>query len=72
MREWSAKVFMVDDQGNEHPADCFNKVVYNLHPSFEQPVQSSCPPPPFARNRTDPASLHEAPLHLPERGLGRV
>lgn len=41
MREWSAKIFMVDDQGNEHPADCFNKVVYNLHPSFEQPVQSS-------------------------------
>lgn len=41
MREWSAKIFMVDDQGNEQPADCFNKVVYNLHPSFEQPVQSS-------------------------------
>ncbi len=40
MREWSIRLYMVDDAGNEHPADCFNKVVYNLHPSFANPVQS--------------------------------
>ncbi|KAL5594567.1 hypothetical protein BROUX41_001491 [Berkeleyomyces rouxiae] len=45
MREWSIKVFMVDAAGNEHPADCFNKVVYHLHPSFENPVQTFTKPP---------------------------
>ncbi|UZP39599.1 hypothetical protein NXS19_007415 [Fusarium pseudograminearum] len=40
MREWSLKVFMVDEDGNERPADVFTKVVYNLHPTFENPVQS--------------------------------
>jgi transcription initiation factor IIF auxiliary subunit len=40
MRGWTIKLYMVDDQGNEQPADCFNKVTYNLHPSFENPIQS--------------------------------
>jgi transcription initiation factor TFIID/TFIIF subunit len=40
MREWSMKVFMVDEDGNERSADVFTKVVYNLHPTFENPVQS--------------------------------
>jgi len=39
MREWSIKVYMVDSEGNDHPAECFNKVIYNLHPSFENPRQ---------------------------------
>ncbi|KAL2105600.1 hypothetical protein VUR80DRAFT_8038 [Thermomyces stellatus] len=49
MREWTIKLFMVDDQGNEQPADCFNKVVYHLHPSFENPIQTYTKPP-FACN----------------------
>ncbi|KAM0201990.1 hypothetical protein ACHAPA_003479 [Fusarium lateritium] len=40
MREWSLKVFLLDEDGNERPADVFTKVVYNLHPTFENPVQS--------------------------------
>ncbi|KAF4994125.1 hypothetical protein FGRMN_6040 [Fusarium graminum] len=40
MREWSLKVFLVDEDGNERPADVFTKVVYNLHPTFENPVQT--------------------------------
>jgi transcription initiation factor TFIID/TFIIF subunit len=39
MREWSIRLVMLDEAGNEHPADCFNKVVYNLHPSFANPTQ---------------------------------
>ena len=75
MRAWTIKLFMVDDQGNEHPADCFNKVVYHLHPSFEQPMQSECSP---SRSPSLPCgllitrSLHETPLHLQQRGVGRV
>lgn len=47
IREWSLKLFLVDEDGNERPADVFTKVVYNLHPTFENPVQSmhSSPPP---------------------------
>lgn len=40
MREWSLKLFLLDEEGNERPADVFTKVVYNLHPTFENPVQS--------------------------------
>lgn len=43
MREWSMKVFVLDQDGNQHPADVFQKVVYNLHPTFENPVQSWYP-----------------------------
>lgn len=43
MREWSLKIFLLDEDGNERPADVFNKVVYNLHPTFENPVQSMNP-----------------------------
>ncbi|KAF7544034.1 hypothetical protein G7046_g9874 [Stylonectria norvegica] len=40
MREWSLKIFILDEDGNERPADVFTKVVYNLHPTFENPVQT--------------------------------
>jgi transcription initiation factor TFIID/TFIIF subunit len=50
MREWSLKVFMVDEDGNERPADVFTKVVYNLHPTFENPVQSFTKPPFTCKN----------------------
>ena len=40
MREWSIRIFMLDEAGNEAPADVFTKVTYNLHPTFENPTQS--------------------------------
>ncbi|KAF4119763.1 transcription initiation factor TFIID/TFIIF subunit, partial [Geosmithia morbida] len=45
MRAWSMRLFILDDQGNERPADVFTKVVYNLHPTFENPVQTFTKPP---------------------------
>ena len=39
MRAWSIKIFILDEDDNERPADVFTKVVYNLHPTFENPVQ---------------------------------
>ncbi|ORY59054.1 yeats family-domain-containing protein [Pseudomassariella vexata] len=50
MKEWSIKVYLLDAEGNEHPASCFNKVVYNLHPSFENPNQTFTEPPFICRN----------------------
>ncbi|KAL3955986.1 hypothetical protein ACCO45_008832 [Purpureocillium lilacinum] len=36
MREWSIKLHLLDEDGNERPADVFTKVVYNLHPTLHQ------------------------------------
>lgn len=44
MREWSLRLHILDEEGNERPADVFTKVVYHLHPTFENPVQSPSPP----------------------------
>lgn len=44
MKEWTVEVYVLDQDGKEKAARCFTKVVYHLHPSFENPVQSkSCP-----------------------------
>lgn len=43
-RKWNVKIYILDQAGKEHKADCFQKVVFNLHPSFADPTQSlSCP-----------------------------
>ncbi|RCI07570.1 hypothetical protein L249_1620 [Ophiocordyceps polyrhachis-furcata BCC 54312] len=48
-REWSIRLYLLDEEGNERPADVFTKVVYNLHPTFANPTQSrSAPHPPRA------------------------
>lgn len=44
MRQWSLRLHLLDEDGNERPADVFTKVVYNLHPTFENPVQSKSEP----------------------------
>lgn len=40
MRKWSVKVLLLDKDKKEHPANCFTKVIYHLHPSFAEPDQS--------------------------------
>ncbi|KAI1378488.1 SAS complex, SAS5 subunit/transcription initiation factor IID, subunit 14 [Hypoxylon crocopeplum] len=47
MKEWSVKIYMLDMAGNEHPANCFTKVTYNLHPSFEDKTHQTFTEPPF-------------------------
>jgi len=41
MRSWSIEIFLVDDKGNDVQANCFEKAVYNLHPSFDKNKQST-------------------------------
>jgi len=43
LREWTVEVHLVDDNGNDKPARVFEKVVYNLHPTFPKPVQGKSP-----------------------------
>ncbi|KAI1075324.1 SAS complex, SAS5 subunit/transcription initiation factor IID, subunit 14 [Whalleya microplaca] len=50
MKEWSVKIYLLDQAGNEHPANCFTKVQYNLHPSFENPHQVFTEPPFLCKN----------------------
>ncbi|KAK4661671.1 transcription factor TFIIF complex subunit Tfg3 [Podospora pseudopauciseta] len=45
MKEWTIEVYVLDQEGRERPARCFTKVVYNLHPSFDNPVQTFTEPP---------------------------
>lgn len=40
MKSWNIEIYLLDDAGEEKPANCFTKAVYNLHPSFKNPVQS--------------------------------
>lgn len=39
MKSWNIEIFLLDDAGNQKPANCFTKATYNLHPSFANPVQ---------------------------------
>lgn len=41
MRAWSIEIWLLDDKGNEVQANCFEKAVYNLHPSFDKNKQSA-------------------------------
>jgi transcription initiation factor IIF auxiliary subunit len=40
MKLWNIEIFLLDEAGNPTDASIFTKVVYNLHPSFANPVQS--------------------------------
>jgi transcription initiation factor IIF auxiliary subunit len=50
MKEWSVRIYLLDHDGNEHPANCFTKVTYNLHPSFANPNQTFTEPPFTCKN----------------------
>lgn len=45
MRSWSIEICLVNDQGQEVVANCFEKATYNLHPSFEKNKQVFKKPP---------------------------
>lgn len=67
LRKWNVKVYVLDQAGKEHKADCFTKVVFNLHPSFENPVQSKFMPadsPIMDMIANCSRSFYGAPFHL--------
>jgi hypothetical protein len=41
MRAWSIEIFLLDENGQEVTANCFEKATYNLHPSFEKNKQGT-------------------------------
>lgn len=40
MRQWSVEVSMLDEAGNEIPANILDKVTYTLHPTFANPIRA--------------------------------
>ncbi|KAF2431300.1 hypothetical protein EJ08DRAFT_670134 [Tothia fuscella] len=45
MRAWNIEVVLLNEQGEEVPATVFDKVVYELHPTFAKPKQTFKKPP---------------------------
>lgn len=41
MKTWNIEIYLLDEAGNQKPATCFTKAVYNLHESFANPIQST-------------------------------
>jgi len=54
MRRWSIELYLLDEDGTIKPATCFSKVVYSLHPSFVNQIQT----------------FHTAPFRCEEDGWG--
>jgi transcription initiation factor IIF auxiliary subunit len=40
MRKWNIEIWLLNEAGEEVSADVFEKVVYELHPTFPKPKQS--------------------------------
>ncbi|ESZ98288.1 hypothetical protein SBOR_1281 [Sclerotinia borealis F-4128] len=45
MKSWNIEIYVLDEAGNERPANCFTKAIYNLHPTFPNPTQTFTDPP---------------------------
>src|SRR5690606_16690231 len=52
--EWSISIYVLGPQGQEIPANVFDKVTYHLHPTFQNPTRH----------------LKKPPFTLSERGWG--
>lgn len=48
MRDWSIELFLLHTDTSERlPASCFEKAVYNLHPTFGKRAKQTKTSPPF-------------------------
>ncbi|OJI96051.1 hypothetical protein ASPVEDRAFT_35383 [Aspergillus versicolor CBS 583.65] len=47
LRAWSIEVYLINDQGEQVAANVFDKVTYNLHPSFGNRANQVVKNPPF-------------------------
>lgn len=54
LRHWRVEIWLLNEESNEVPATVFEKCVYQLHPTFENPVRK----------------LFQAPFALEEQGWG--
>ena len=80
MRAWSVEIYIEGPDGSNLPANMFDSVTYNLHPTFPKPTQGTCElginavemtfrASTLEANASD-CSLQEAAVPHPRRGLG--
>jgi transcription initiation factor IIF auxiliary subunit len=55
MRSWEISIYLVSPDGTELPADCYEKVTYNLHESF---------------GKRQKQTFKNAPFEIKEKGWG--
>lgn len=53
MRSWNIEIWLLDDQGQQVQANVFEKVMYELHPTFAKPKQSISRPFTLSSSVTD-------------------
>lgn len=53
MRSWNIEIWLLDDQGQQVQANVFEKVMYELHPTFAKPKQSMLNPLTLSSSVTD-------------------
>jgi transcription initiation factor IIF auxiliary subunit len=41
LRSWSIEIYLLNENGEQVPANLFDKVVYRLHPSFGERANQS-------------------------------
>lgn len=41
MKIWFIEIYMLNEAGDEVPANVFTKATYNLHPTFPNPTQGA-------------------------------
>lgn len=70
MRSWSIEIWLLNDRGEEVQANCFEKAVYNLHPSFERPKQSTSAVSFHVQQATDIFQPSRSPLSRSRRRDG--
>ncbi|KAK4995010.1 hypothetical protein LTR28_000673, partial [Elasticomyces elasticus] len=69
MREWNINIYVLGPEGDELPANCFEKVTYYLHPSFPNPTQVFKQPP--FRIQEEGWGEFEMNIHLTPIGGGK-
>ncbi|TPR01364.1 Phosducin family protein [Aspergillus niger] len=79
LRSWSIEIYVVNEHGEQVPANVFDKVTYTLHPSFgDRAIQSTSHPLLFAHPRSasgqwepdDRDAFKNPPFRISEEGWG--
>ncbi|MCJ1372076.1 hypothetical protein MMC20_003297 [Loxospora ochrophaea] len=47
LRRWNISIYLLNENGEEMPANVFGKAIYKLHPSFEKRANQTFNAPPF-------------------------
>lgn len=68
MRKWSIEVCVLGPDGEELPADVFDKVTYKLHPTFANPTRVVKTPPFLVEEEGWGEFDIDITLHVAERG----